>query len=80
MLACTGAALPLLVLLNVSNLTSAQALNLELIATEVVHTLVGAISLILAVPVTTRLAALLFRGDRLPLARGELEHAHGHHR
>lgn len=79
-LAYTGAALPLLVLLNLNDLTFARALNLELIATEVVHTLVGAVGLILAVPVTTLLAALLFRGDRLPLARGELEHAHGHHR
>ena len=78
-LAYTGAALPLLVLLNVNDLTFARALNLELIATEVVHTLVGAIGLILAVPVTTLLAALLFRGDTLPLAKGELEHAHGHH-
>lgn len=78
-LAYTGAALPLLVLLNLNDMTFARALNLELIATEVVHTLVGAIGLILAVPVTTLLAALLFRGDRLPLARGELGHTHGHH-
>lgn len=77
-LAYTGAALPLLVLLNLNDLTFARALNLELIATEVVHTLVGAIGLVLAVPVTTLLAALLFRGDRLPLAKGELAHAHGH--
>ena len=65
-LACTGAALPLLVLLTVNDLTFARAVNLELIATEVVYTLVGAIGLILAVPVTT----LLFGGDRLPRARG----------
>ena len=77
-LAYTGAALPLLVLLNLNDLSFARALNLELVATEVVHTLVGAIGLILAVPVTTLLAAFLFRGDRLPLALGELEHGHGH--
>ena len=77
-LAYTGAALPLLVLLNLNDLSFARALNLELVATEVVHTLVGAIGLILAVPVTTLLAAFLFRGDRLPLAHGELEHGHTH--
>ena len=76
-LAYTGAAL--LVLLNVNDLTFARALNLKLIATEVVYTLVVAIGLILAVPVTTLLAAPLFRGDRLPLTHGELDHAHGHH-
>jgi len=77
-LAYTGAALPLLVLLNLNDLSFARAVNLELIATEVVHTLVGAIGLILAVPVTTFLAAFLFRGDRLPLTEGELEHGHNH--
>ena len=77
-LAYTGAALPLLVLLSHGDFGLARSLNLELIAAEVVHTLVGSIGLILAVPVTTLLAAVLFRGDRLPLAPGELDHAHPH--
>lgn len=77
-LAYTGAALPLLVLLSLNNLSFARALNLELVAAEVVHTLVGAIGLIVAVPVTTFIAALMFRGDTLPMREGELEHAHHH--
>jgi len=77
-LAYTGAALPLLVLLGQGEIGFARAVNLELIAAEVVHTLVGSIGLILAVPVTTLIAAVMFRGDRLPLAPGELDHAHAH--
>ncbi len=78
-LAYTGASLSLLLLLNVGEFGFARALNLELVASEVVHTLVGSIGLVLAVPITTILAALLFRGDRIPLAPGELSHAHHHH-
>ncbi len=77
-LAYTGAALPLLVLLTLSDFTLLRALNLELVASEVVHTLVGSVGLILAVPFTTLIAALMFRGDRLALKEGELEHAHHH--
>lgn len=77
-LAYTGAALPLLVLLGQGEIGFARAVNLELIAAEVVHTLVGSIGLILAVPVTTLIAAFMFRGDRLPIAPGELDHAHAH--
>lgn len=77
-LAYTGSALPLLVLLTAGDIGWRHAVNLELIAGEVVHTLVGSIGLILAVPLTTALAAALFRGDRLPLRAGELDHAHSH--
>jgi uncharacterized membrane protein len=77
-LAYVGAALPLLVLLTLNDFSLGRALNIELVASEVVHTLVGSIGLILAVPLTTLIAALLFRGDRLALTKGELEHAHGH--
>jgi uncharacterized membrane protein len=77
-LAYTGAGLSLFVLLHIYEVTAARAFNLELVATEVVHTLVGSIGLILAVPITTILAAWWFRGDRLPLKPGELEHGHAH--
>ena len=77
-LAYTGAALPLFLLLSLNDFSVARALNLELVASEVVHTLVGSIGLVLAVPFTTLVAALLFRGDKRPLAEGELEHAHHH--
>jgi len=77
-LAYTGAGLSLFILLNVGEVPMARAFNLELVANEVVHTLVGSIGLILAVPITTLLAAWWFRGDRLPLKPGELEHGHAH--
>jgi uncharacterized membrane protein len=77
-LAYTGAGLSLFLLLHVGEVSMARAFNLELVANEVVHTLVGSIGLILAVPITTFLAAWWFRGDRLPLKPGELQHAHHH--
>ncbi len=78
-LAYAGTALPLLMLLQLSDLSFSQVLNLEVVATEVVHTLVGSIGLILGVPLTTAIAAILFRGDRLKIRKGELDHAHHHH-
>jgi uncharacterized membrane protein len=78
-LAYTGSALSLLLLLAVNDVPWDRALNLELVAAEIVHILVGSIGLVLAVPITTILAAALFRGDRIPLTAGELDHAHHHH-
>jgi len=77
-LAYTGAGLSLFVLLQVYATPLMRALNLELVATEVVHTLVGSIGLILAVPLTTLIAAWWFRGDRIPIKPGELQHGHSH--
>lgn len=78
-LAYTGTALPLLVLLHVNDIPWIHSLNLELVAAEVVHTLVGSIGLVLAVPFTTFIAAMMFKGDNLPMKAGELDHAHHHH-
>jgi uncharacterized membrane protein len=75
-LAYTGAALPLFLLLNLNEFSFGRALNLELVAGEVVHTLVGSIGLILAVPFTTFIAAFMFRGNRLAVTRKELEQVH----
>lgn len=77
-LAYVGAGLPLLVVLSLGEFTIARALNIELVAVEVVHTLVGSIGLILSVPITTALAAVMFSGDKLKLRHGELEHGHSH--
>jgi uncharacterized membrane protein len=77
-LAYVGAGLPLLVLLSVGDYSWGRALNIEQVAAEVVHTLVGSIGLILGVPITTALAAAMFRGGRLKLREGELDHAHHH--
>ncbi|MFO7546592.1 MAG: YibE/F family protein [Trueperaceae bacterium] len=78
-LAYVGAGLPLLVLLSVGDYSWGRALNIEQVAAEVVHTLVGSIGLILGVPITTALAAVMFRGGRLWLREGELDQAHHHH-
>jgi uncharacterized membrane protein len=52
-------------------------LNLEVVAKEVVATLVGSIGLIAAVPVTTALAALLALGEQ-PERLAATEHGHPH--
>jgi uncharacterized membrane protein len=58
-LAYVGAALPILLLFSAADLGVGEALNLEVVAKEVVATLVGSIGLIAATPITTALAALL---------------------
>ena len=56
-LAYVGAALPVLLLFSAADLGVGEVLNFELVAQEVVATLVGSIGLIAAVPLTTALAA-----------------------
>ena len=58
-LAYVGAALPVLLIFSAADLGLGETLELELVATEVVATLVGSIGLIAAVPLTTALAATL---------------------
>lgn len=77
-LAYAGSALPLLVLLTMGDFTLARAVNIELVATEVVHTLVGSIGLVLSVPITTAIAALMFAGGKMALRPGELHAGHKH--
>jgi uncharacterized membrane protein len=60
-LAYVGASLPVLLIFSSGEIGLIDAINTELIAKEVVGTLVGSIGLIAAVPVTTALAALLAR-------------------
>jgi uncharacterized membrane protein len=76
-LAYVGASLPVLLIFSSADIGLGDALNLEIVAKEVVATLVGSIGLIAAVPVTTALAALLALReppDRLAAA----EHGHAH--
>ena len=51
-----GASMPLLLLFMNESRTFSEVISLEIVATEVVRTLVGSIGLILAVPITTYLA------------------------
>jgi uncharacterized membrane protein len=58
-LAYVGASLPVLLIFSSADIGLGDALNLEVVAKEVVATLVGSIGLIAAVPITTALATLL---------------------
>ena len=76
-LAYVGAALPILLLFSATDLSVSDAVNFEIVAKEIVATLVGSIGLIAAVPITTALAAVLALGEapeRLP----ESEDVHVH--
>lgn len=79
-LAYVGAALPVLLIFEQSGIGVSDALNRERVAGQIVAMLVGSIGLVLAVPLTTALAAWLAR--TLPpaaLARAGDAHAHHHH-
>ena len=76
-LAYVGAALPILLIFSAADLGLADATNLEVVAKEIVATLVGSIGLICAVPVTTALAALLAVREG-PGALEDDGHAHAH--
>jgi uncharacterized membrane protein len=56
-LAYAGASLPLLILFQLSQQPLGQLIGSEIVATEIVRTLVGSIGLVAAMPVTTWLAA-----------------------
>jgi uncharacterized membrane protein len=71
-LAYTGVALPLLLLIYTSDVPLVELLNQEILATELVRTLVGSIGLVLAVPISTILAVLVIK-------KGDHAHAHGGH-
>jgi uncharacterized membrane protein len=63
-LAYAGAALPLLILFVLSRESLGTVANSEVVATEIVATLVGSIGLVAAVPLTTWLAVLLAPSTR----------------
>lgn len=74
-LAYVGAALPILLVFSAADLGVSDAVNLEVVAKEIVATLVGSIGLIAAVPVTTALAALLALAEDPEALAGE-GHSH----
>lgn len=63
-LAYAGAALPLLLLFSTARSDVLTVAGSELIAEEIVRTMVGSIGLVASVPVTTALAALVASADR----------------
>jgi uncharacterized membrane protein len=71
-LAYAGASLPLLILFTVSQRRLDQVLNSEVVAEEIVRTLVGSIGLVASVPLTTALAAAVVAasgGAKVPRPR-----------
>jgi uncharacterized membrane protein len=69
-LAYAGASLPLLLLFSVSGAESSDVLTTELVAQEVVRTLVGGIGIVAAAPLTTALATFIAVSDRANPAPG----------
>jgi len=73
-LAYTGSALPLLLLLAMNNISLTKILNLEMIAEEAVRAFAGSIGLILCIPITAFISASMYTrksrvlNDSLPQA------------
>ncbi|MYS21587.1 Uncharacterized membrane protein [Streptomyces sp. DvalAA-14] len=65
-MAYAGAALPLLLLFSIARSGVLRVADSELVAEEIVRTLVGSIGLVASVPLTTLLAALVVSADRHP--------------
>lgn len=63
-LAYAGAALPLLLLFSIAQRSVLTVAGSELVAEEIVRTLVGSIGLVASVPLTSLLAALVVSADR----------------
>ncbi len=75
-LAYTGASLPLVLLLYVSETPTIQLINSEVITTEIVRTVVGSLGLLAAVPLTTLIAVFLMKKDD---SVTHASHTHHHH-
>jgi uncharacterized membrane protein len=76
-LAYAGVALPLFLLFTQLDQPLFQVLNREMVAEEIVRTLVGSLGLISAVPLTTGFASWL--AVRTPVEQVRHDHAHRHH-
>jgi uncharacterized membrane protein len=63
-MAYAGASLPLLLLFSIARRGVSAVAGSELVAEEIVRTLVGSIGLVASVPLTTALAALVVTADR----------------
>ncbi|OGC05816.1 hypothetical protein A2230_00670 [candidate division WOR-1 bacterium RIFOXYA2_FULL_36_21] len=59
-LAYTGSALPLLLLLVMNNISLTKILNLEMIAEEVVRAFAGSIGLVICIPITAFISAAMY--------------------
>lgn len=75
-LAYVGASLPVLLVFSVGDVAFADAINREAVAQQVIGTLVGSVGLIVAVPLTTGIAAVLAARGGLGLEQESEFHAH----
>jgi uncharacterized membrane protein len=75
-LAYAGSSLPVLLILSSGAIGVGQAASLELVAEQIVATLVGSIGLIAAVPATTAVAALLALHTPVEELDGVVAHTH----
>ncbi|HEX8591346.1 MAG TPA: YibE/F family protein [Candidatus Paceibacterota bacterium] len=75
-IAYVGASLPLLLLVEQSTSPLSYIINGEIFATEIVRILIGSIGLILAVPVTTLIAARLLHGITRDSSNPTTAHVH----
>jgi uncharacterized membrane protein len=76
--AYAGASLPVLLIFSIGGTTFTDAVNSEAVAEQIVATLIGSIGLILSMPITTGLAALLAvrMPERQLAASAHVGHAH----
>ncbi len=74
----TGAAMPLLLLFLDNSVSLTQIINTEMVAEEIVRTLVASIGLILAVPTTTFMAASFYSKNKNKLYNQDNSHSHHH--
>lgn len=75
-LAYVGTSLPVLLIFGSGGINLLDAVNFELVAQEIVGTLVGSIGLIAAVPITTALASTLAMRMAPDSLADEVAHAH----
>ena len=61
--AYVGASLPVLLLFVASDLSSQQTLNTELVASEIIRAAIGSLGLVMALPLTTTIAASVVAGN-----------------
>ena len=76
--AYAGASLPILLLLEVYQLPLLQTISSGAFAEEIARTLVGSIGLVLAIPLTTVIAAVVATSGPLPAGAGGDHAPHGH--
>ncbi|MFH1710207.1 MAG: YibE/F family protein [bacterium] len=69
-LAYTGSSLPLLLLFMAGNTPFVKIMNLELVAEEIVRAFAGSIGLVLAIPITAFISAVLYSEHQLEIPEG----------